>query len=105
MATITNARLQRTGLPEFGAAVPLESLPFAAAILGRSGEIVGSNAAWHELHGEAGEGASGLEWCPAALRAEMLAAIAEALDTPGTRHVRDYSPGGSSRRISVADCG
>jgi two-component system cell cycle sensor histidine kinase/response regulator CckA len=105
MSTVTNARLQRIGLPEFGAAVPLETLPFASAILGTSGELVGSNAAWRELHGEAGDAASGLEWCATALRSEILAAIGEALSAPGSRHARDYSPAGSARRITIAACG
>src|SRR5438128_2530913 len=105
MATITNARLQRSGPPDPTAVVPLESLPFAAAILGRAGETVESNTMWRELHGEADHASSGLEWCPAALRAEILAAIAEAITAPGTRQLRDYSPGGPTRRITIAACG
>jgi signal transduction histidine kinase/ActR/RegA family two-component response regulator len=105
MATITNARLQRTGLPEFGATVPLETLPFAAAVLGPSGEMVSSNTAWRELHGEAAEGASGLDWCSTVLRVEILAAIGDAISAPRSRHVRNYSPGESARRITIAAAG
>jgi two-component system cell cycle sensor histidine kinase/response regulator CckA len=103
MATISKAQLQKIARPEFAAAgVPLEALPFAAAILGPSGETIGANTAWCELHGEPDGAASGLEWCPASQRADVLTAIGEALSNPGTPHTSDYSSGAMARRITIA---
>jgi signal transduction histidine kinase/CheY-like chemotaxis protein len=106
MATIPNVRLQKIGWQEFApATVPIEALPLAAAILGPSGEIVAVNTAWCDLHGEVVPGSPGLEWCPMALRAEILGAIGESLSEPGTQHSREYSPGGIARRITITACG
>jgi two-component system, cell cycle sensor histidine kinase and response regulator CckA len=104
MATISNVRLQKTSRAELAlAGVPLEALPLAAAILGSSGETIGSNTAWRELHGQQGD-APALDWCPPALRAEILAAVGQVLTDPAIRVTRDYPAGGSTRRISIAGC-
>lgn len=111
LATVPNARV------EFGdprdlvadSTIPLDSLPFPAAIADPSGAFCGANRAWIAASPEAAPGSSVLDWCKsvhnsAALENELTAGVESVLRGVRTRFAQDSGSPSGRWRIAVSSC-
>jgi two-component system, cell cycle sensor histidine kinase and response regulator CckA len=91
--------------------LPLEALPFPAAVLDGSGVIVAVNSEWLSAHPAAAAGESCLRWCDEIhglagdLRTEFLAGIDNVLARRQERFSQDYGAAGNGRRrLILSSC-
>jgi signal transduction histidine kinase/CheY-like chemotaxis protein len=91
--------------------IPIDALPFPAAIVNRGGTIVRINFEWQAAHPACGPGTGFQGWCEAVhaerpeLGAALLSAARAIVDGAPDRFVQDYGPEEDRCRISVTPCG
>ncbi|MBZ5586607.1 MAG: hypothetical protein LAQ30_31355, partial [Acidobacteriia bacterium] len=111
MSIAADFRINWRAEPAEGAAeVPLEALPFEAALVDGGGLIAAANSAWLAAHPKAAAGASCAKWCDRIhesspdLRAGLLAGLEHVLNGREKRFEQNYGSPASPSRILVSAC-
>jgi two-component system cell cycle sensor histidine kinase/response regulator CckA len=113
VATVSNGRLSWQAPPEYQnvAGVPLEFLPFPAALTDPSGIVISVNPLWQAEQPSAAAGQNAKQWCTvvhgghADRERELSTGLADVLAGRATHFVQDYGTPAAPRRITVSSTG